>query len=113
MLDGPDEDHPQETRAHPDGESSLPTSANSIPLRSVNAAAAYIPFITDSRKKVKEEMEAMVLQGLTSLVGSIHCIFGHERPDVVGRISRCSHHHFRRLITFARYQHWWKVLYVI
>lgn len=75
MLDGPDEEHPEETHAHPDGESSLPTSANSIPLRSVDAAAAYIPFITDSRKKVKEEMEAMVLQGLSSLVCSIPCVF--------------------------------------
>ncbi|KAH0827442.1 Golgi transport complex subunit 5-domain-containing protein [Lanmaoa asiatica] len=71
LLDGPDEDNPEEAHAHPDGESSLLTSANSIPLRSVNAAAAYIPFITDSRKKVKEEMEAMVLQGLTSLDQSL------------------------------------------
>ena len=75
MLDGPDEDDLEGTRAHPDGEASLPTSANSIPLRSVNAAAAYIPFITDARKKVKEEMEAMVLQGLGSLVCSIYCPF--------------------------------------
>ncbi|KAF8556095.1 hypothetical protein OG21DRAFT_1506874 [Imleria badia] len=70
LLDGPDEDHREETHG-PDGESSLPTSANSIPLRSVNAAAAYIPFITDSRKKVTEEMEAMVLQGLASLNQSL------------------------------------------
>jgi len=75
LLDGPDEDSPEDTQARPDGESSLPTSANSIPLRSINAAAAYIPFITSSRKKVKEEMQAMVLQGLTSLVCSIHCTF--------------------------------------
>ena len=75
MLDGPDEDDPEEIHAHPDGESSLPASANSIPLRSVNAAAAYIPLITDSRKKVMEEMEGMVLQGLTSLVCSIRCTF--------------------------------------
>jgi hypothetical protein len=71
LLDGPDEDNPEETHAHPEGESSLPTSANSIPLRSVNAAAAYIPLITESRKKVKEEMEGMVLQGLTSLDQSL------------------------------------------
>ncbi|KAN0090816.1 Golgi transport complex subunit 5 domain containing protein [Tylopilus felleus] len=71
LLDGPDEDELEEIHAHPDGESSLLTSANSIPLRSVNAAAAYIPFIADSRKKVREEMEAMVLQGLTSLDQSL------------------------------------------
>jgi hypothetical protein len=49
----------------------LPANTNSIPLRSVNAAAAHIPFITNARKKVTEEMQAMVVQGLTSLVSLV------------------------------------------
>ncbi|KAF9222669.1 hypothetical protein BS17DRAFT_176069 [Gyrodon lividus] len=71
LLDGPDEAHPEGAVSHSDGESMLPANANTIPLRSVNAAAAYIPFITDARKKVTEEMEAMVIQGLTSLDQSL------------------------------------------
>ena len=73
MLDGPDEGDLERTPAQPDGEL-LPTRVNSIPLRLVNAAVAYIPFITDARKKVEEEMEAMVLQGLGSLVCHICCL---------------------------------------
>ena len=66
LLDGPEEGDGEGT-VHPE-EASVQTRTNSIPLRSVNAAAAYIPFITDSRNKVKGEMEAMVHQGLDSLV---------------------------------------------
>lgn len=77
LLDGPDEEDLEGIRTHLDGEgnAALLTRENNIPLRSVHAAAAYIPFITDSRKKVKEEMEAMVLQGLGSLVRSIYRVF--------------------------------------
>ncbi|KAF8135795.1 hypothetical protein EV363DRAFT_1447546 [Boletus edulis] len=71
LLDGPDGGDSEETHAPPDGESSSSMSTNSSPLRSVHAAAAYIPFTTDSRKKVREEMEALVLQGLTSLDQSL------------------------------------------
>lgn len=39
-----------------------------IPLRSVNAVAAHIPFIEDAREKVTAEMQAMVLTGLSTLV---------------------------------------------
>ncbi|KAG9316298.1 hypothetical protein JVU11DRAFT_2329 [Chiua virens] len=69
LLDGPDEG--DGVHAQPDAETTLPTRANSIPLRSVNAAASYLSFITDARKKVKGEMEAMVLQGLASLNQSL------------------------------------------
>jgi hypothetical protein len=39
-----------------------------IPLRSVHAVAAHVPFIEDARTKVTSEMENMVLTGLTTLV---------------------------------------------
>ncbi|KIJ19018.1 hypothetical protein PAXINDRAFT_128297 [Paxillus involutus ATCC 200175] len=70
LLDGPDEDQ-EGALSHTDAESMLPANTNSIPLRSVNAAAAHIPFITNARKKVTEEMQAMVVQGLTSLDQSL------------------------------------------
>ncbi|KAF8135793.1 Golgi transport complex subunit 5-domain-containing protein [Boletus edulis] len=62
LLDGPD---------GADSEDASPDGANSILLHSVHAATAYTPFITNSRKKVREEMEAMVLQGLMSLDQSL------------------------------------------
>ncbi|KIK94986.1 hypothetical protein PAXRUDRAFT_827467 [Paxillus rubicundulus Ve08.2h10] len=71
LLDGPDEANEEEALSHTDAESVLPANANSIPLRSVNAAASHIPFITNTRKKVTEEMQAMVVQGLTSLDQSL------------------------------------------
>jgi conserved oligomeric Golgi complex subunit 5 len=49
-----------------DGED--PNSTTYIPLRSVNAVAAHIPFVEDAREKVTGEMQAMVLMGLTTLV---------------------------------------------
>ncbi|KAG6333689.1 hypothetical protein ID866_5396 [Astraeus odoratus] len=48
-------------------EDALLGSTDPIPLRSVNAVAAYIPLISDARTKVTREMEAMVIEGLTSL----------------------------------------------
>jgi len=60
----------------PDGEGDLekedPTTITRdttyIPLRSVNAVAAHIPFIEDAREKVTAEMQTMVLTGLSTLV---------------------------------------------
>ncbi|KIM91987.1 hypothetical protein PILCRDRAFT_809983 [Piloderma croceum F 1598] len=82
LLDGPSTttDAPETTAdtqpAGPlDGEGNLekddPTATTKdttyIPLRSVNAVAAHIPFIEDAREKVTAEMQAMVLTGLSTL----------------------------------------------
>jgi conserved oligomeric Golgi complex subunit 5 len=50
-----------------EGEEQDPTY---IPLRSITAIAAHIPFIEDAREKVTGEMQAMVLTGLSTLVRS-------------------------------------------
>lgn len=116
LLDGPDDG--EETRVKVDGEPLsvlvLAMGTNSIPLRSVDAAAAYIPFIADARKKLKEGMEAMVLQGCTSLARDVMCSF-RKFPDVliVSRTNRCLHPHYRLHIICAVYRRWWKASYVI
>ncbi|KIJ67605.1 hypothetical protein HYDPIDRAFT_84403 [Hydnomerulius pinastri MD-312] len=71
LLDGPNEFNSEGVLSGADGESTQPTNAIAIPLRSVNAAAAYIPFISSARTKVEGEMESMVIQGLTSLDQSL------------------------------------------
>ena len=43
----------------------------SIPLHSINAVSAYIPAIHSARAKVTNEMESMVLSGLSSLVSQL------------------------------------------
>ena len=45
-----------------------------IPLHSINAVSAHIPAIHSAREKVTNEMESMVLSGLSSLVS--HFIIG-------------------------------------
>lgn len=55
-----------------------PSQASYVPLRSVNAVAAHIPFIEDARERVTAEMQAMVMTGLATLVRfSFHleCIY--------------------------------------
>ncbi|KAJ7128889.1 Golgi transport complex subunit 5-domain-containing protein [Mycena crocata] len=47
------------------------TEPSGIPLRSINAVAAHVPFIEESRTKVMGEMENMVLTGLTTLNQSL------------------------------------------
>ncbi|KAF8054168.1 Golgi transport complex subunit 5-domain-containing protein [Lyophyllum atratum] len=42
-----------------------------VPLRSINAVAAHVPFIEEARTRVTNEMENMVLTGLTSLNQSL------------------------------------------
>ncbi|KAF7362065.1 Conserved oligomeric Golgi complex subunit 5 [Mycena venus] len=46
-------------------------SGAGIPLRSINAVAAHVPFIEEARTKVTSEMENMVLTGLTTLNQSL------------------------------------------
>ncbi|KAJ6497874.1 Golgi transport complex subunit 5-domain-containing protein [Mycena sanguinolenta] len=54
-----------------DGAANLEESGAGIPLRSINAVAAHVPFIEDARTKVTTEMENMVLMGLTTLNQSL------------------------------------------
>jgi hypothetical protein len=56
-----------QTLEEEEGEEQDPTY---IPLRSITAIAAHIPFIEDAREKVTGEMQAMVLTGLSTLVRS-------------------------------------------
>ncbi|KAJ7675112.1 Golgi transport complex subunit 5-domain-containing protein [Mycena rosella] len=42
-----------------------------VPLRSINAVAAHVPFIEDARTRVTSEMENMVMTGLTTLNQSL------------------------------------------
>ncbi|KAL4267054.1 Conserved oligomeric Golgi complex subunit 5 [Pleurotus pulmonarius] len=44
---------------------------SSISLRSIKAVAAHIPFIEESRDKVTDEMQTMVINGLTTLDQSL------------------------------------------
>jgi conserved oligomeric Golgi complex subunit 5 len=44
------------------------TASAEIPLRSLNAVSAHVPFIEDARVRVTTEMENMVLTGLSTLV---------------------------------------------
>ncbi|KAH7888451.1 Golgi transport complex subunit 5-domain-containing protein [Phlebopus sp. FC_14] len=71
LLDGPDDADSEDVLSSHANEETKPIDANAIPLRSVNAAAAYIPFISNARTKVEGEMEAMVIQGLTTLDQSL------------------------------------------
>ncbi|KAH7924634.1 hypothetical protein BV22DRAFT_1090567 [Leucogyrophana mollusca] len=73
LLDTPD-DSDSASNKEPTTSVKVIDSANqatNIPLSSVNAVAAHIPFIDDSRAKVTGEMESMVLSGLTTLNQSL------------------------------------------
>jgi hypothetical protein len=71
LLDGPitpPETAPlQSTVADAEG-TNPENSGSGIPLRAINAVASHVPFIEDARTKVTNEMENMVLTGLTTLV---------------------------------------------
>jgi conserved oligomeric Golgi complex subunit 5 len=41
---------------------------SAISLKSLDFVAKHLPFVEDARTKVTEEMESMVLTGLTTLV---------------------------------------------
>ncbi|KAF8441583.1 hypothetical protein L210DRAFT_3537615 [Boletus edulis BED1] len=79
LLDGPDGGDSEETHAPPDGESSLSMSTNSSPLRSVHAAAAYIP----------EEMEALTSLDQSLLVSSLQTAYNlRTLPTLVAGLVR-------------------------
>ncbi|KAJ7755714.1 Golgi transport complex subunit 5-domain-containing protein [Mycena maculata] len=75
LLDGPAPVSPVDDDAvgnsHAEGTANLDESGARIPLRSINAVAAHVPFIEDARTKVTSEMENMVLTGLTTLNQSL------------------------------------------
>ncbi|KAJ7497111.1 Golgi transport complex subunit 5-domain-containing protein [Mycena latifolia] len=76
LLDGPEPPaSPGETdavsSAHAVIEPHSEESGAKVPLRSINAVAAHVPFIEDARTKVTSEMENMVLTGLTTLNQSL------------------------------------------
>ncbi|KAJ7287365.1 Golgi transport complex subunit 5-domain-containing protein [Mycena rebaudengoi] len=74
LLDGPitpPETAPlQSTVADAEG-TNPENSGSGIPLRAINAVASHVPFIEDARTKVTNEMENMVLTGLTTLNQSL------------------------------------------
>jgi hypothetical protein len=47
-----------------------------IPLRSINAVAAHIPFIESARSTVTAEMESMVLEGLAQVASYLSPALG-------------------------------------
>ncbi|KAF5385847.1 hypothetical protein D9615_002395 [Tricholomella constricta] len=57
------------TNANTNGEAV--TDEQGVALRSINAVGAHVPFIEDARAKITNEMESMVLTGLTSLNQSL------------------------------------------
>ncbi|KAF7966680.1 hypothetical protein HWV62_37514 [Athelia sp. TMB] len=70
LLDGPTSSDASETNhtiVKDSGVESDPSQASYVPLRSVNAIAAHIPFIEDAREKITAEMQAMVMTGLATL----------------------------------------------
>ncbi|KAF7315340.1 ACT domain-containing protein [Mycena indigotica] len=69
LLDGQQNPAPEEGMNQSENEPA--DSAASASLRSVNAVAAHITFITDARAKVTTEMESMVLTGLKDLNQSL------------------------------------------
>jgi hypothetical protein len=101
LLDGPAPPAPSaEDAAVKDGHADLEGTTNpeefgaGIPLRSINAVAAHVPFIEDARTKVTTEMENMVLTGLTTLVSPSMSL--PINTDVEYRINLCLHHPFKR-----------------
>lgn len=75
LLDGPGSD-PSDPAVIPVEAHETPgddPNSTYIPLRSVNAVAAHVPFIEDAREKVTGEMHAMVLTGLATLVSPPLC----------------------------------------
>ena len=54
----------------------VPSVARHIPLRSINAVAAHIPFIESARSKITTEMESMVLEGLAQVASYLSPALG-------------------------------------
>ncbi|KAF7298173.1 ACT domain-containing protein [Mycena chlorophos] len=71
LLDGPSSQTSDPAQDAVQSENDTVDTAASVSLRSVNAVAAHITFITDARTKVTTEMESMVLAGLKDLNQSL------------------------------------------
>ncbi|KAG1746115.1 Golgi transport complex subunit 5-domain-containing protein [Suillus lakei] len=72
LLDGPEEtgDTPGKGSSETDDRTATAMDAL-VPLRSVKAAAAHIPFIEEAQYKVTHEMESMIITGLSTLDQSL------------------------------------------
>ncbi|KAG2043692.1 Golgi transport complex subunit 5-domain-containing protein [Suillus americanus] len=72
LLDGPEEtgDTPGKDSSETD-DRTAPAMDSLVPLRSVKAAAAHIPFIEEAHSKVTHEMESMIMTGLSTLDQSL------------------------------------------
>ncbi|KAG1776989.1 Golgi transport complex subunit 5-domain-containing protein [Suillus placidus] len=72
LLDGPEEtgDTPVKDSSETDDRAALAMDSL-VPLRSVKAAAAHIPFIEEAQYKVTHEMESMIITGLSTLDQSL------------------------------------------
>lgn len=71
LLDGPEEtgDTPGKDLSETDDRTAPVDSL--VPLRSVKAAVAHIPFIEEAQYKVTHEMESMIITGLSTLDQSL------------------------------------------
>ncbi|KAG1862894.1 Golgi transport complex subunit 5-domain-containing protein [Suillus tomentosus] len=72
LLDGPEDTGDTLKNCLPEtGHRTTPTMDALVPLRSVKAAVAHIPFIEEARCKVTREMESMIMTGLSTLDQSL------------------------------------------
>ncbi|KAJ8077048.1 hypothetical protein PM082_001471 [Marasmius tenuissimus] len=72
LLDGPNDGKDNnETALESEEAISIPSSLNNTSLRSISAVEAFVPFLEEARTKVTNEMENMVLTGLTTLNQSL------------------------------------------
>ncbi|THV06795.1 hypothetical protein K435DRAFT_711109 [Dendrothele bispora CBS 962.96] len=72
LLDGESNDRNAPTESEiPVSDSSEHLTPTKFHLRSIQAVAAHIPFIEEARTKVTNEMESMVMAGLTTLNQSL------------------------------------------
>jgi hypothetical protein len=72
LLDGPEEIGDTSGKDSPETDDRIVLAMDSlVPLRSVKAAAAHIPFIEEAQFKVTHEMESMIMTGLSTLDQSL------------------------------------------
>lgn len=67
LIDGPG-------ASDPGAKSKTDLDERNFNLRSIHAIAAHIPFIEDARAKVSNEMEYMIVTGLTTLVSTFSLV---------------------------------------
>lgn len=80
-----------------------PSVGKHIPLRSIHAVAAHVPFIESARSKITSEMESMVLEGLAQVASHFWPALWKRAPVnlvVPYRINHCLRLHFRPRTTF-------------